>query len=273
MDKPLYVLLVEDEQAECNAFANYIETVDEVKLVGVTNNADKALTLLKDCLPDAIILDLELHKGGGNGIVFLSELCKTSMPILPYILVTTNNISKVTHEQARKYGADFIIVKSQEDYSAKQVVDFLCSLKDIIHNSRSIKHVADEDDIVPPVEVKRRLTVRVTAEMNLIGISPKHLGCVYLIDAILHDMDGYLDYIAHVASEHGKTCASVERAMQNAINHAWTHGDTEDLLRYYTAIITSTSGNPTIKEFVKYYAYKIKNEYMAGDLQPSYKGK
>ena len=34
----------------------------------------KALDMVQYCIPDAIILDLELHEGGGNGLFFLSKL-------------------------------------------------------------------------------------------------------------------------------------------------------------------------------------------------------
>lgn len=38
---------------------------DGIRLVDVTNNTDKALEYTSTYLPDAIILDIELHKGRG----------------------------------------------------------------------------------------------------------------------------------------------------------------------------------------------------------------
>ena len=57
-----------------------------------------------------------------------------------------------------------------------------------------------------------------------------------------------------------KSDASVERAMQNAINRAWRHSDIEELLAHYTARIRSEKGVPTTLEFVFYYANKIKTD-------------
>ena len=129
MKNNLSILLVEDNARECGEIINYIERLDDTSLIGVTNNTTKALEIIADSLPDALILDLELHNGLGNGLTLLQDLKKLSLPFIPYILITTNNSSSITHKSARKLGADFIIPKYKEDYSAKTVVDFLRMMK------------------------------------------------------------------------------------------------------------------------------------------------
>jgi len=262
MEKLLSILLVEDDPADCKAFAEHIETLEDVCLISVTNNAGKALELVEEHLPDAVILDLELHKGGGNGISFLTALRRSSLSVNPYILVTTNNISRITHEQARQLGADFIMLKSQADYSVEHVIEFLRSLKGMIHYSRKRPLGPDQHEVISPREIKRRLANMVAAEMDIIGISPKTIGRNYLIDAILLIIDGHTKKVLSViAQKNGKTDASVERAMQNAINRTWRSMSIEDLQRYYTARITSEKGIPTLTEFIHYYANKFKNKY------------
>lgn len=68
----------------------------------------------------------------------------------------------------------------------------------------------------------------------------------------------------HVCSEiaqiYSKSDASVERAIQNAINCAWRRTDIADLIKYYTARISSEKGVPTLMEFVYYYAEKLKGK-------------
>ncbi|MCL2084234.1 MAG: response regulator [Oscillospiraceae bacterium] len=260
MDKPLSILLVEDEPSECQAMINSIEAAGGVRLIGVTNNVDKALRYVHTHLPDAIILDLELHKGGGNGILFLTELMNTRPRFSPYILVTTHNISYITHEQARRLGADFVMIKSQADYCAEGVVEFLRSLKGVIHASRKKSLASDEPDAESPFEYRRRLSAQVSVEIDQIGISPKAVGRGYIIEAILMIIDGHTqNHIAAIARKYSKTDASVERAMQNAINRAWRASDIEDLQSCYTARITSEKGVPTLTEFVFYYANKFKS--------------
>lgn len=114
--RELTVLLIEDDQFACEEIRNYIDQLDDMHLLGITDDSNKALDMVQYCIPDAIILDLELHEGGGNGLFFLSKLHDLGLEKLPYILITTQNTSNVTLEAARQLGADFIITKYERDY-------------------------------------------------------------------------------------------------------------------------------------------------------------
>jgi len=263
MEKYLSVLLLEDEPTECRAIENYIDTIDDMRLVGVTSHAKKALEYAADCRPDAIILDLELHKGSGNGLAFLNALSALDLPIQPYVLVTTNNTSTVTYEQARQLGADFIMAKNQADYSAENVVEFLRSLKGALHSSARLRRgFVEALTTESHAQTQQRLHKRISREIELVGISPKAVGRNYLIDAIVLLYEKNTPNICAVlAKKYGKSDASVERAMQNAINSAWRKSDIEDLATHYTARISSERGTPTTTELIYYYAEKVKSEY------------
>ena len=252
------ILLIEDEPEECQEIAEYIETRTDVQLVGVTNNTQKALELTVDLQPDVIILDLELHKGYGDGLSFLDSLREMNLGFPIYILITTNTISRITHEGARKMGADFIMIKSQEDYSAKRVIDFLCSLKSIIHGSKKTVSHSSHGDKAKSGQHKLN---RIIMELDLIGIAPNMLGRKYLMECINLLLDGQSENLTKtVAVKNKKSVGSVERAMQHAIERAWKLSCIEDLRKYYTARIHSARGIPTMTEFIYYYAEKIKNE-------------
>ena len=67
MERELIILLVEDDEKACEELRSYIEQTSDIRLQGITNNSTEALELVRSGLPDAVILDLELHYGGGNG--------------------------------------------------------------------------------------------------------------------------------------------------------------------------------------------------------------
>lgn len=255
------VLLVEDDEKACREIRENIESFDDMALIGVTNDAKIALAYVKNYLPEAVILDLELHHGGGNGLLFLKELNQVDLPFHPYILITTNNSSIVTYEYAHEAGADFIMYKHQADYSPRNAVEFLRMIKGAILNridSDSPEHRTTES----PEQKSRRIKREISVELDRIGVSPKHKGYQYLIDAIQLVIEKPRNNLcAIIAETYGKTEASVERAMQNAIDKAWRVSDIEDLIKHYTAKVSSEKGVPTITEFVYYYANKIKNEY------------
>lgn len=79
MEKTLHILLIEDDMNTCNRISNYIATKDNMDLAGVTNNSYVGIQYVQNTLPDAVILDLELHHGGGNGLFFLSDLNKLGL--------------------------------------------------------------------------------------------------------------------------------------------------------------------------------------------------
>lgn len=261
--RELTILLIEDEPAECIAITQYADTVEGIRIVGVTNSVNRAVEYTKDCLPDAVILDIELNKGTGNGFLFLEKLCHADIKAMPYILVTTNNTSQITYDRVRELGADFIMSKHQDDYSAEYVINFLYSLKSTIQNYARRQGVSKELlTTETPEQISARIQKRINTELELIGISHKQLGKKYLLNAIQFSIvhgGRSIRICSEVAKKYGKSDASVERAMQNAINSAWRNTDIEDLRKYYTARISSEKGVPTLTEFIYYYAEKIKN--------------
>lgn len=257
----LSIVLVEDDPVACQAFLSCADDTEDVSLVSITNNAAKAIEDIRDFLPNAVILDLELHHGCGSGLDVLHGLKKLALDMYPYILVTTHNSSPVTYEYACQLGADYIMFKHQQGYSEKSALDFLRMLKSVIQHKTGCSPFA-QATTESPEQKSKRITRRITAELHHVGVNPKDVGYQYLIDAIQMVIPHPLQNIcSHIAQKYKKTECSVERAMQNAISRAWKVTDIDELLHHYTAKVRSDKGVPTITEFVYYYANKIKNEY------------
>ena len=259
-NKTLNILIIEDDVAACRELRQYIEKISDLKLSGITGNSDEGIEMVKSMLPDVVILDIELHHGNGNGILFLAKLNTLMLPLRPYILITTNNSSNITYESARALGADFIMHKHKPDYSAQYVIEFIRMIQHAILNRRPsvMEELPEEDSFEKNLPAYTR---RVYRELDWVGISPRNIGYRYLADAILLLMkDPSANVYRELAESHKKSDASVERAMQNAINRAWRHSDIEELLAHYTAKVRSEKGVPTTLEFVYYYANKIKTD-------------
>ncbi|MDE5721640.1 MAG: response regulator [Clostridia bacterium] len=261
MEKRLEILLVEDDQQECKSIIDAVDNnPDDFLLIGVTNNSMRAFQHVIEAQPDAVILDLELHHGGGDGLDFLKRLKEAQLPHTPFILITTNNISMLTHEVARELGADYIMTKNQKDYSAKSVLEFLKITKSVILNRR--QHVGVNVVEESPTIAAKRIKRRICTELEKVGISPKAVGQKYLVDAITITIQQPVTRISDVIGKnYRKTESSVERAMQNAINRAWKTFDVNELYANYTARIRPDKGTPTVTEFIHYYAQKIKNDF------------
>lgn len=261
MEKILTILLVEDDTEACARFAEYTDASSDMSIVSITNNSYRALELVNQFHPDAIILDLELNDGCGNGITFLQNLKDSDLTYKPYILVTTNNSSATTYDCARQFGADFIMSKHKEDYSEANAIEFLRMMKNIIHKSMN-KQNLNHEIVESPAQYEQRTKKRIALEINKVGINPKYNGYQYLIDAIFLAINGQNSGICVILGEkYSKTHTSIERAIQNAINRAWRSTNIDDLYSNYTSPITSEKGVPTLTEFIHYYANKIKNGF------------
>lgn len=259
MERELTILLIEDDKNACEEIAACIASTEGMHLINITNNSFDAIEMVKNYLPDTVILDLELHLGGGNGLLFLDELKKLSLSHRPYILVTTNNSSSITLEQVRSLGADFILAKYEMQYSAQYVIEFLRMMSTAILQAASSS--TSTSDIESEDQHNRKLTQRIQRELDFVGISPKVIGYQYLTDAILLTCKAPQPNLCRkLGKKYHKTDASIERAMQNAINRAWRISDPDDLLEHYTARIRSDKGVPTMMEFVYYYVNMLKLE-------------
>lgn len=254
----LTILLVEDDKSACDEIEEYVDTCDNVCLVGITGNSNEALDLVKHHLPDAVILDLELHHGGGNGLLFLLGLSQMDLSYRPYILITTNNSSEITYESARKFGADFIMTKHESTYSGQYVIEFLRMIHATLLTNKKMQAAHSAQNETPDSK-QRKLTQRIYRELDLVGISRKNIGYQYLAEAILITIEKPEANLAGIiAKKHHKSDSSVERAMQNAINRAWRTFPVEELEAHYTAKTHSCRGVPTIMEFIFYYAGLLK---------------
>lgn len=254
------ILLVEDDLSACTEISNCIDNFDDMTLVGIIDNSTDAISYVQNNLPDAVILDLELHHGGGNGLSFLSSLRQLNLKKSPYILVTTNNCSTITYEAAHKLGADFIMGKYQAGYSAQEVVNFLHTICELIC-SKSLNAPAVTKVQKSPEEKEQTIKKRIQQELNFVGISPKVVGFQYLTDAIFFTMNSPQKHLIRLLGDkYSKSDTSIERAMQNAINRAWRTSDIDNLLTHYIARISSEKGVPTLMEFIFYYANKIKTD-------------
>ena len=251
------LIIVEDDNNTIEEYKAGIKCFDNFYLAATTSSSSEALEKVKEYSPHAVILDLELHKGSGNGLMFLKELSALNLKNKPFILVVTNNISSVTHSIARNLGADFVITKNQSDFSCKMVLEFLSS----VAASALTSDINSPDAAKAAVSISYSETMKekISTELDLIGISPKLKGRQYLADAIEITCKQRMPNLCSIiAKKYSKTDASVERAMQTAINHAWRNTDIESLERYYTTYINPQKGVPTVMEFIYYYSDKIK---------------
>lgn len=248
MTNRLNVLIVEDDENDCNALAAEINAnADKLCLAGVLKSSSEALSFIRNHKPHAVILDLELQEGSGDGMDLLDKLRSTVLCPKPYIVVNTNNSSKITRDSAKKLGADYTFAKWQKGYSPKMVVNQLLLV---------MPEILDCEEVAPLSEnqLENKMRDFVQNEFNKLGVSVKNKGYGYLVDAVLLAANGENESWAKIIGEKiGKKENSVAHAMQYAINNTWTNADINNLQKYYTAPLRKDKCVPTMNEFVFYW--------------------
>lgn len=258
MAEKLTIFLVEDDEAARDLIIKEIRSLkDSCTLCGYAAGETRAFEEISRLQPDAVILDLELNRGDGDGVSLLKRIKAPSFPYNPYVFITTNNISTYTHEAVRRLGGDFIMTKNEGNYSPRGVVTFLLNIAPVIlghggKNRLPAEYAPDKPD-------EKQLRRRMHYELNLLGVSNKSLGYGYITEAVILAYNGDGARLAQrVAALTGKNEQSVERAMQNAISRTWTTGDPDALSKLYTAHIRPDRGMPTVTEFIYYYVQKLR---------------
>lgn len=255
-NKPISILLVEDDKEDSDNIENYINTKENVKLVGVFNSAKDALKNIKIYIPDAIILDIELNNGEGSGLEVLEKIKEMNLEVKPIIVITTNISSKTVYSYAHEKGADLIFHKLKDDYSPELVIENILLLSEIKRRENKAQVC------LKPSEIRDEISERINRELNLIGISSHLIGRKYIHDAILYIIENGEEkenVFLHLAKIYKKGNSTIGRSIQTAIEHAWRKSSIEDLQKYYTAAVNYNTGVPTPTELIYYYVDRIKN--------------
>jgi len=259
--KPMPLLLIEDDVADCIEFKNCAATRTDVIFVGMTGCASEGLKKVQTMKPEGIILDLELHRGTGTGFQFLDELAKLNLKLRPIIIVTTNIPSKMVYSHIRGYGVDVIFYKKQTDYSAEMVLNHMVAMRKAWSAEQHSGLPGNLQTIESPEARRKRIMERIDTDMNLIGVGVGYKGYKYIQGSIFKlinkDKNNSEAVIQQVADDHKCSYSSVYRAMESAIKKAWKISSIDDLEKHYTARVNTNTGVPTPSEFIHYYADKI----------------
>lgn len=257
-DKPMKILIIEDDVQDCNNFVNCIKNRKDIELIALTDSDTEGLKYVKLKHPEGIVLDIELNNsttGSADALEFLSNLKKLNLHYQPIIIVTTHVNSKRTYDILHREGADLILYKDHPNYSADYVLNKFLNLREMAPR-QTVEMFKEELK-----ENENRISDCIYHEMDLIGVTAKLKGRQYVHDAILYIIEnGGTDtnVIRHLTNVYKKSGNTITNGIQNAIIHAWRVSSIEDLTTYYTAKVNYETGIPTPMEFIYYYADKIK---------------
>ena len=257
----LKLLIIEDEQRDCENFKDCISRRNDFELIEITDSDIDGLSTVKKKRPDCIVLDIELNNsrsGNANSLSFLTSLKELKLNYSPIIIVTTQIHSKRTYDILHREGADLILYKGHPKYSANYV------LNQFVNLSNDLSPSSLEFSLTQSKDIESKISNLINKELDLIGVTSNLVGRQYIHAAILYLIqngnENKVSIIQHLTNKFKKSNSTITNGIQNAIIHAWRVSSIEDLSTYYTAKVNYETGVPTPMEFLYYYAEKISNQ-------------
>jgi DNA-binding NarL/FixJ family response regulator len=104
------VFVVEDSDAICERIVRMVNEVKDSTVVGTANTVVGAIRGIKRCVPEVVILDIQLLDG--DGLTVLQQV-KKEMPAIKVIVLTNFN-SDQYRDLAQRYGSDAFLDKSND---------------------------------------------------------------------------------------------------------------------------------------------------------------
>jgi len=255
-DKPMRILVVEDDLEECNVIIENAKHRKDIELVGITDSDNDAIKLVKAKNPEGVMLDLELNNsknGNTDSLGFLESI--KMLKNKPIIIVTTHVNSSRTYDILHRNGVELILYKDHPGYSPNQAFNKFISLRKIVEP-------VIENTVENEMKNKEdRISECINNELDLIGITQNLKGRQYIHDAIMfliQNEESDESLTQYLSKIHKKSSSTITNGIQNAIIHGWRVSAIEDLEKYYTARVNYQTGIPTPMELIYYYVSKVK---------------
>ena len=244
MENKITVELADANEEFRTALKQTLDAAGEFEVVGSASDGPTAYSLLVECKPQLLVMDLLLP--GLDGFGLLEQAAKAKMQ--PKTVVVSALYRDQVVAQAMNKGVSFFMPKP-------------CEMNSLLARLRQAVEAGSEEAEAAFQSLERE----VTAVINEVGV-PAHIKRYqYVREAIViavQDMD-VINAVTkvlypEVARRYRTTPSRVERAVRPALEVAWDRGDLETLQRYFGYTVSNTKGKPTNSEFIAMIADRIR---------------
>lgn len=273
MQRPIRVLVADDNREFVELVKGFIERQEDMTLVGVAYHGNEALELISREKPHVVLLDIIMPHLDGLGV--LEKLENSSQR--PKIIILTAFGQEAMTQRAVNLGADYYILKPFDlDTLGKRIRQIQDDFSDSFNgvqqanvgtNVKNMSNAQFSNGILSPTTKNHE--VEVTRMIHQMGVPAHVKGYQYLRDAIVSVvLDVSLlgavtkELYPAIAVKYQTTPSRVERAIRHAIELAWDRGNVDFMNRYFGYTINVDRGKPTNSEFVAMVADKLRMSMM-----------
>lgn len=258
MGRKIKIVVADDNRNLCQLLQDFLQSQDDLDVVGVAYNGVEAWDLIQAHEPDLIIIDLVMPSLDGLGVLERINGRPTgSRPKI--IMLTAFGQESLTH-QAMVLGVDYFILKPFDlEILGKRIRSLTQS------TAPSSAPMTSAVNAVTNAGTSVNLGAEVTNMMHQIGIPAHVKGYQYIRDAILMVVEDVSllgavtkELYPAIAKKYDTAPSRVERGIRHAIELAWERGHTETLKRIFGYSMNIERQKPTNSEFVALLADKLR---------------
>jgi two-component system, response regulator, stage 0 sporulation protein A len=252
----MFKILVADDNREFNGLlTSYLSMEPDFEIIGSAFNGKEALDLVREKVPDVLLLDIIMPHLDGIGV--LEAMARMDLEPRPHVIMLTAFGHENITRRAVELGAAYYILKP---FSMETLADRIRQL-----NGTAAAPVIRPKEGARSGGRKIPLEEEVTEILHQIGI-PAHIkGYLYLRDAIImvvEDIDllGSVTKILYptIAEHFSTTPSRVERAIRHAIEVAWSRNNIDIIKKFFGYTIKTEKGKPTNSEFIAMMADRLR---------------
>lgn len=253
------VLLADDNREFVSLLEEYINTQNDMQVIGAAYNGNDVIRLIQERVPDVLILDIIMPHL--DGLAVLEQIQEMRLPTQPKIIMLTAFGQEEITKKAVELGAAYYILKPFDLEVLAQRIRQMISNK----GTTPIYTSKPKSAVLPPKG--RNLDASITSIIHEIGV-PAHIkGYLYLREAITmvyNDVEllGSITKVLYpdIAKKFNTTASRVERAIRHAIEVAWSRGNLDSISSLFGYTISNTKAKPTNSEFIAMVADKLRIE-------------
>ena len=253
----MLTVLVADDNREFNSLlATYLSMEHDFEVIGSAYNGKEVLEMIKDDMPDVLLLDIIMPHLDGIGV--LEAMADMDLDKRPHVIMLTAFGHENITRRAVELGAAYYILKP---FSMETLADRIRQL----NNTAALAPVSSASSAIKKPARRLPLEEEVTEFLHQIGI-PAHIkGYLYLREAIMMvveeiDLLGSVTKVLYpgIAQRFGTTPSRVERAIRHAIEVAWSRNNIDVIKKFFGYTIKTEKGKPTNSEFIAMMADRLR---------------
>jgi len=262
MSDKIRVLIVDDNQNFCTILSEHISEQDDLEVVGIANNGLKAVELIKETMPDIVVLDIIMPHLDGLGV--LEKVRELDLiDKIKFIILSAVGQDNITR-RAINLGATYYVIKP---FDFDLFIDRLRQLSK--SRSKGDEPALNLDGRVGANSGSEFTTIdaRITEVLHKIGVPPHIKGFQYIREAItmVYKDSSCLSKVTKIiypgiAEKFDTTASRVERAIRNAIEIAVNRGNPDYIEKYFGHSLSGKKNKLTNSEFIALVAEKLRME-------------